>query len=257
MAGNNENTGRIKQLLLTHRYGIMGTVIFHLLLAILLLSLEISKLQTPVALEVVVETLPQEVLEKKVEEKIKQAEILRKSSEEEVNKMLRSIVTNENVKRPARQKSSAEDLQKYIDEVTEELKERASSDPGRYKPKKDKHFKNDSLQYARNKKERMLDSLKSVRYVGESSVSYNLKDRYGRNLPIPVFKCEFGGKVVVTIVVNQRGVVQKAEVVDAQSKNDECLRDVAVDAALRSTFSEKLDAPAQQQGTITYNFVKQ
>lgn len=256
MAGNSENKDRIKQWLLTRRYGIMGTVIFHLLLAILLLSLEISKLQIPATLEVVVAIPPQEVLEKKIEEKIKQAEILRKSSEEEVNRMLRSIVTNENVKRPTRQKS-AENIQKYIDQVAEELKNGASSDPGRYKPQKDKHFKDDSLQYARNKKEQLLDSLKSVRYVGESSVSYNLKDRFGRNLPIPVFKCEFGGKVVVAVVVNQRGVVQKAEIVEALSKNDECLRDVAVDAALRSTFNEKLDAPAQQQGTITYNFVKQ
>jgi hypothetical protein len=32
---------------------------------------------------------------------------------------------------------------------------------------------------------------------------------------------------------------------------------VAADAAKRSRFNEKPDAPALQKGTITYNFVKQ
>ncbi|MEI3153768.1 MAG: energy transducer TonB [Odoribacter sp.] len=88
-------------------------------------------------------------------------------------------------------------------------------------------------------------------------MSYNLKDRYARFLPIPVFKCEYGGRVVVEITVNPRGIVQKAVVLESQSQADDCLWRVAVDAAERSRFNEKPNAPAQQKGTITYNFVKQ
>lgn len=106
-------------------------------------------------------------------------------------------------------------------------------------------------------REQELDSLKSTFYSGESSVSYNLKGRYARILPIPVFKCESGGRVVVEVIVNPRGVVIKADVIKGQSAPDERLWRVAEDAANRSRFNDKADAPAQQKGTITYNFVKQ
>ena len=76
-------------------------------------------------------------------------------------------------------------------------------------------------------------------------------------LPIPVFKCEYGGKVVVEILVNPKGVVQKAKILEDQSQSDDSLWRVAADAAKRSRFNEKPDAPALQKGTITYNFVKQ
>ena len=76
-------------------------------------------------------------------------------------------------------------------------------------------------------------------------------------MPIPIFKCEFGGKVVVNVIVNRKGRVVKAEVVDAESRKDDCLREVAVDAALSSEFNVDENAPERQAGTITYNFVKQ
>ena len=52
-------------------------------------------------------------------------------------------------------------------------------------------------------------------------------------------------------------MVQKAKILEDQSQSDDCLWRVAVDAAKRSRFNEKPDAPALQKGTITYNFVKQ
>ena len=85
------------------------------------------------------------------------------------------------------------------------------------------------------------------------SVSYTHLDVYKRQ----VFKCEYGGKVVVEILVNPKGVVQKAKILEDQSQSDDCLWRVAADAAKRSRFNEKPDAPALQKGTITYNFVKQ
>lgn len=235
-----------------HKHGVMGTVIFHLLMGIVLLSMGISGLKVPEQVVFEVDAPAPEEIQKLKEELERKEEIRKQSSEEEVREMLRSIVTNENVRNTKQNRNV--DVQKYIDEVMEELN---ASDPGRYKAKKDKNYKRDSLQHARDKKEQALDSLKSTFYSGESSVSYNLKDRFARFLPIPVFKCEFGGRVVVKIAVNQKGAVQKAEVVVSESKADDCLHDVAVDAALRSRFNEKPGAPALQMGTITFNFVKQ
>ena len=64
-------------------------------------------------------------------------------------------------------------------------------------------------------------------------------------------------KVVVTVVVNPQGVVMQAEVVPSLSEDNEILWRVAKDAANRSRFNEKPDAPSRQKGTITYHFVPQ
>lgn len=242
-----------------HRRGIMGTVIFHLLLAILLLSMGLSNVNVHQEMEVILETPAPEEVQKRVEEEVRKEEIRKKTSDEEVERLLRSVVSNENAR--DKKGSREADVQKYIDEVMEDLNNSGENgrqaNEGRYKVKRDKDYRRDSLQHARDRKEQQLDSLKSTFYSGESSVSYDLKDRFARFLPIPVFKCEFGGKVVVTITVNRKGIVQKAVIAEGQSGPDECLRDVAVDASLRSRFNEKPDAPALQTGTITFNFVKQ
>lgn len=243
----------IQSWIIPHRRGIMGTVIFHLLLAILFLSMGISKVSMHSEMEIVMDAPEPEQIRKQEQEEQRKEEIRQKSSAEEVERMLRSIAVNENVKE---QRDSREaKVEQYVDEIMRELQE--SGDGGRYQVQRDKNYNRDSLLNARDRQEQKLDSLKSTFYAGESSVSYNLKDRYARFLPIPVFKCEFGGKVVVEIMVNQKGVVQKASVLRDRSRADDCLWSVAVDAAERSRFNEKPAAPALQKGTITYNFVKQ
>ena len=243
----------IEKWMIPHRRGIMGTVIFHLVLAIFLLSMEISRIQVHTEMEIVMDTPTPEERQKKEEEQQRKEEIRQKTSQEEVERMLRSIAVNENAVQP--EKRAEASVQQYVDEILKELEEEGNS--GRYKAQRDKNYQKDSLQNDRDKREQELDSLKSTFYAGESSVSYNLKDRYARFLPIPVFKCEYGGKVVVEILVNPKGVVQKAKILEDQSQSDDCLWRVAVDAAKRSRFNEKPDAPALQKGTITYNFVKQ
>lgn len=236
-----------------HKHGIMGTLIFHLLLAIFFLSMGIAGLRLPEGTEIELAAPPEQVQKKIEEEKLRKEEIRKKVSREEVQKMLQSIAVNENADKRPGQKA---DAQKYIDEVMKEL-EREKSSSGRYKPQKDKYYQADSLRNLRDRKEAMLDSLKSTFYSGKSSVSYNVKGRYARLLPIPVFQCEFGGRVVVTVVINRNGAVQRTSVLEADSDADECLHEAAVNAALRSRFNEKPEAPALQTGTITYNFVKQ
>jgi beta-glucosidase-like glycosyl hydrolase len=242
----------IEKHVIPHRRGIMGTVIFHLVLAILLLGMEISRVAVHAEMEVLMDVPAPEELLKQQEEKQRKEEIRQKSSAEAVEKMLRSMAVNENA--PEQKRKEDARVQEYVDAIMKELEEEGGS---RYVAQKDKNYKHDSLQHLRDRREQELDSLKSTFYSGESSVSYNLKERYARFLPIPVFKCEFGGVVVVEITVNRKGVVQKAVVTETDSEEDDCLRRVAVDAAERSRFNEKSSAPALQKGTITYHFVKQ
>ncbi|CCZ80111.1 energy transducer TonB family protein [Odoribacter laneus] len=241
----------IKHNFYAHKTGIMGTVIFHLLLAIFLLSMGISQMKVPQNTEIELISPPEEEVKKILEEKQRQEEIRKKTSTEQVEQMLRSIAVNENIPK----ENNTSPVQEYIDEIRQELENEEYS--GRYSKKRNEHYRQDSIRHQRDKKEQTLDSLKSTFYSGKSSVSYNLKNRYALFLPIPIFKCEFGGTVVVNIEVNRKGIVQRAEVVRNLSEQDDCLYEVAVDAALRSKFNPRPDAELLQVGTITFHFVKQ
>ena len=237
-----------------HRHGVMGTVIFHLVLAIFLVCVGISRLDSQQRMEIEIDMPEPGIVQQKHEEQKKKEQILQQSADEEVNEMLRSLAVNEDAVKRNAETQPHERVEEYIEQIQEEID---SDYGGRYRANKNKHYKEDSIRVQRDKKERMLDSLQSTVYVGKSSVSYNIKGRYKTYLPIPVYKCEFGGKIVVAVVVNRQGRVIKAEVVDAESNKDDSLREVAVDAALKSEFNVDEKAPERQTGTITYNFVKQ
>ena len=236
-----------------HRHGVMGTVIFHLVLAIFLVCVGISRLDSQQRMEIEIDMPEPEIVQQKQEEQKKKEQILQQSADEEVNEM-RSLAVNEDAVKRNAETQPHERVEEYIEQIQEEID---SDYGGRYRANKNKHYKEDSIRVQRDKKERMLDSLQSTVYVGKSSVSYNIKGRYKTYLPIPVYKCEFGGKIVVAVVVNRQGRVIKAEVVDTESNKDDSLREVAVDAALKSEFNVDEKAPERQTGTITYNFVKQ
>ncbi len=94
-------------------------------------------------------------------------------------------------------------------------------------------------------------------YTGPSVVSWRLDGRKAINLSIPAYKCEGGGDVSVAIVVNRRGYVIAAKIVESVSSADPCLCDYAVKAANRSRFSRSDSAPEKQAGEILYRFIAQ
>ncbi|GEQ84592.1 hypothetical protein ULMS_01000 [Patiriisocius marinistellae] len=90
--------------------------------------------------------------------------------------------------------------------------------------------------------------------ITRTTISYSLKERTAMRLPNPVFTCEGGGKVVITIEVNKLGNVVKANYNrSASTTRNGCLIDSALDYAQRSRFNTKADIE-EQEGTITYNF---
>ncbi len=86
-----------------------------------------------------------------------------------------------------------------------------------------------------------------------TSVSYSLVDRNQRSLPIPIYTCIEGGKVVINIKVNNLGQVIDASV-NTKSSNtlNGCLVDNAIEYALQARFNSS--DKATQMGTITYLF---
>ena len=101
------------------------------------------------------------------------------------------------------------------------------------------------------------DSVKNVIYAGESNIVYYLENRYHLRLPVPVYLAQGGGRVVVDIVVNRQG-----EVVEAEPQRNSAVRDkqiflYAKAAAQRTVFNVDPQAPVLQKGTIQYTFVAQ
>ena len=94
-------------------------------------------------------------------------------------------------------------------------------------------------------------------FKGPSVISYFLKDRKAMRLPVPSYKCENGGRVVVDIEVLRNGTVSKASIDASNSVLDDCINSAAIAAAKASVFTISNIAQPRQTGSITYLFVPQ
>jgi colicin import membrane protein len=87
-------------------------------------------------------------------------------------------------------------------------------------------------------------------------VSYALEGRGVAKLPLPNYKYQGGGRVVVEVTVDRSGkVIQAVAGRPGSTTLDDNLLKLAKDAAMQATFQVKGDAPIVQKGTITYNFI--
>lgn len=101
------------------------------------------------------------------------------------------------------------------------------------------------------------DSIKNTIYSGKSNIHYNLENRFHVRLPIPVYLARGGGLITVDIHVDRTGKVIKADSRPANNITDPMLPIYATQAAERTVFNSESRAPAIQKGTITYKFVAQ
>ena len=89
-----------------------------------------------------------------------------------------------------------------------------------------------------------------------NGVSYNLSGRSAMSLPKPFYPGNEEGLVVVKVTVDKYGKVTNAEpgVRGSTTYNSQLIA-AAKQAALKAKFNVDQNAPAFQQGTITYRFV--
>jgi len=97
----------------------------------------------------------------------------------------------------------------------------------------------------------------SVGDGGHGGVTFSLKGRRAKSLPKPKTGFNEEGKVKVKVWVNKYGKVTNAIVSyeGGTTTTNSVLKKRAIEAALKSQFDSKPDAPEVQTGTITYVFV--
>lgn len=88
----------------------------------------------------------------------------------------------------------------------------------------------------------------------KTTISYRLVERKALALPNPVYTCDGGGKVVISIQVSDIGKVVKMDFnKNLSTTTNGCLIDSALEYASKARFTSK-SGKSKQLGTITYNF---
>jgi hypothetical protein len=241
--------------------GILGTLIIHLIAGIIFMSLQLRSIQKVMAAEYQVELAPEA---ERVTKKEKIIEVPATS----VEKVLKGDEEMLNIARNLSSKSTEKiNPSDYIDKVKEELIKSGKLGVDNYideQKKLNESAGNENLTVEKDtvsgkKKVKPSSSQEmAANYKGPTRIFYDLIGRNHLYLPIPIYKCEGSGTVVLSIEVDQNGIVQKAQVVDRESTaSDPCLIETAVNTALLSRFNPDVNAPRIQLGMLTYQFVAQ
>jgi len=239
--------------------GILGTVIIHLIAAILFMVYQIGSLDSDYSEPMMVEIFPEEEPAEVKQPDDKTLTTIEKilGDDEEMLNIARNLA-NKSVEKI--------DPAKYQDLVKEELINSGKLGTDNYidqqknrqnKPDEEKlALKSDTIG---DKKEETKESQKMLaNYQGPTRIYYDLKERNHMYLPIPIYKCQGAGKVVLLIEVNQKGEVEKASVITSESTtSDPCLVETATKSAIISRFNPDNGAPKIQTGTLSYHFVAQ
>ncbi len=242
--------------------GILGTIIIHLIAAILFMSFKLASLHTERQDLIQVELAPDQITvpqpeEKKAEPAITTVEKVMKGDEELLN-------IARNLANKSEQKINPAD---YIDKVKEELIKSGKLGKDNFIDEQKKQAaagdeenlitqKEDSTGIKKTRPENSQEM--AANYKGPTRIYYNLPGRIHTYLPIPIYKCQGEGIVVLSIYVNQKGDVEKANIIENESTtSDPCLVETAVTTALVSRFNADVNSPRSETGTLTYHFVAQ
>ncbi len=95
-------------------------------------------------------------------------------------------------------------------------------------------------------------------YQGPTRINYKLENRYHLKLPIPIYKCENSGLIIINILVDQKGRITDYTLdAESSSTSDECLLEAAISSIKRTRFNPDSKAPKKQAGFISFEFVAQ
>lgn len=241
--------------------GILGTLIIHLIAGIVFMSLQLRSIQKVIAAEYQVELAPEA---EHVIKKEKIAEVPATS----VEKVLKGDEEMLNIARNLSSKSTEKiNPADYINKVKEELIKSGKLGVDNYideQKKPNESVADENLALEKNavgEKEKVKPGAAeemAANYKGPTRIYYDLIGRNHLYLPIPIYKCEGSGKVVLSIEVDQNGIVQRAQVADRESTAvDPCLIETAINTALLSRFNPDANSPKIQLGMLTYQFVAQ
>jgi hypothetical protein len=238
--------------------GILGTVIVHLVAGIIFMSFQIKSLRTEEK-----EMLTIEFAE--VEKPVESARLIELPASN-IERILQGDEEMLNIARNlANRPEETVDPSKYIDMVKDELIRDGKLGIDNYIDEQKKLGEMDgdeNLAIEENTDKTTEEPSESEKmaanYQGPTRIYYDLKERTHTYLPIPIYKCQSSGKVVLAIQVSQKGIVEEARIIEGESTTaDICLIETAVNTALISRFNADINSPKLQVGTLTYHFVAQ
>lgn len=105
-----------------------------------------------------------------------------------------------------------------------------------------------------NKVNDLLKNQKNSGVNTKSTISFSLVNRKKVFIPIPVYLCEYNGKIVVNITVNSSGKVIDTYINSSSTSSNECLIEHALQYANDSQFSAD-PSKNTQVGSITFSFI--
>jgi hypothetical protein len=241
--------------------GILGTLIIHLIAGIIFVSLQLRSLEKKMATNYEVELSSEQITAPKAEKPPE-------SPPTSVEKVLKGDEEMLNIARNISSKPSEKINPKdYIDKVKEELIKSGKLGTDNFIDDQKKTKQGEGTENISFKRDSTVKDIKTkpgqsqemaANYKGPTRIYYDLLGRNHLYLPIPIYKCQGSGRVVLTIEVDQNGNVQKAQVVERESTaSDPCLIETAISTALVSRFNPDANSPRIQIGTLTYQFVAQ
>lgn len=234
------------------KYGIMGTISFHLLLFVFVLAFKINAEKTPKSIGIEIDMMTMEELSKLMMETPKLPS--------EAAKSARNLAVNQKEDKI----ESFEDYKNYkvSDKIVENLA-KSSVDQTVKDIIKDNNLNPDNdvipdIGTEELKMYRAPEMKEEQVYKGATNITYSLEGRDVVYLDVPVYKCQGGGLVKLDIRVNRRGKVEWVSVDTAESETkDDCLIAAAKDAAMKTRFTLNQAAALLQQGWISYRFIAQ
>lgn len=135
-----------------------------------------------------------------------------------------------------------------------DIEEALSSLKSKYKNKHVAHLQHEDLALL-DKANTVLENQKQKNNNANSSMSFSLKGRSIEHYNTPVYLCETGGKVVITITVNASGTVTDAYLNTSSTSTDACLVEHAIQYAKQVSFNSDMYKKSDQVGSITFNFI--
>lgn len=238
--------------------GILGTIIVHIIVGIIFMSAKLSAVYNEKQSEFLVEFQPdQEFVEQNVVEVPVTLEELFEG-DERLTDIIRNIASQQDIKI---------DKDDYINRVKEEMIAEGKLGEDNYIDRQNRVLesmdegdtafesaRDDSLDLT----EKLTANELAANYDGPTRVYYNLPGRYHLSLPIPIYKCENGGLVVINITVDPAGEIIDFKYNELESSTtSDCLYEAAINAIKRTRFNPDPTAPKKQEGSVAYQFVAQ
>lgn len=248
--------GKLYEIYKRNIYGVMGTLVFHILLLSVFLLAGIDRKGSVQEEELFIE-LPELITKPEIEEDQpeEQEQPEREPISAEASSRLSPVQNNRtNIasNRLAQNNEFFDD--DYLNEVEEAKK--LVSDVNTQLSKENINLE-DIKMPVRTAEKMNPDSTGSTVFTGDSNIEYFLENRYHVSLPVPVYLTRRGGKVIVQIVVNRQGKVISAEPQKSTKVHDDQLYIYAKAAASRTLFNVDNNAQERQHGTIHYTFIAQ